>query len=140
MYIGTDVDDQDFLVFLQTLIMSEPKTDAELKENNEGKYYPFGYDKKEQQNAYIVYSGNRQLPAYRAKRIKKHFNTAELKGEFAGISGNSKQELAAWLTTEGHQCSYVNLGDTVNEYLHELIWKMAGAENELGEPLSLAPP
>ena len=40
-YIGTDCDKQDYLFFLQTLIMREPITVEEQQADEENKYYPY---------------------------------------------------------------------------------------------------
>lgn len=131
MYIGIDVDDQDFLVYLLPLIMSEPENEKECEEEEQGKYYPYSGEGTDIQNAYLVYSGNRVMPKTRAKKVKGKFNPLKLKEEILNLGKESKEEFAVWLTSVGKPCSFVNIGEAVCDYLKEMIWKMAGADAEL---------
>lgn len=107
-YIGVDIDQQDYMLFISNLIMHEPSTKEELAEEAAEKYYPFYGHDNEKDTCRKIFNGSRPLPKRLARRIKRKFNTAGLEGELssANLSG-----LAGELSDHGIVCTE---GDAVN--------------------------
>lgn len=60
-YIGTDCDKQDYIVYIQTLVMRAPMTPEEEKEDDNDNYYPYRGKPEEQDFLLRIYNG-RPLP------------------------------------------------------------------------------
>lgn len=120
-YIGTDCDNQDYIVYLQTLIMRAPMTEAEEKADDEDNYYPYKGSADEKDFLLRVYNGSRPLPKKKARMIKKYYNPVAFKAAFSDIETSARNNLVNELHAKGINCSNAELSDYCEEMLHLLI-------------------
>lgn len=134
-YIGIECDKQDYIVFLQSIIMRPPETAAEEKAADEGNYYPYTGSEDEKDFLFRVYKGNKQLPKKKAQMIKKHYKPGALKTEISAIDDAAKSDFANELHRKGIICSNDELADYCEEILKLLIDAAAIGVPEIDESL-----
>lgn len=120
-YIGTDCDNQDYIVYLQTLIMRAPMTEAEENADNEDKYYLYKGTTNEKDFLLRVYNGSKQLPKKKARMIKKYYSPVAFKAVFSEIDDAARSNFVDELRVKGINCTNDELPDYCEELLHLLI-------------------
>ena len=120
-YIGTNCDNQDYIVYLQTLIMREPMTEEEEKADDEDNYYPYKGTTNEKDFLLRVYNGSKQLPKKKARIIKKYYSPVAFKAAFSDIEDSARSNFANELRDRGINCTKDELSDYCEELLRLLI-------------------
>lgn len=130
-YIGIDCDNQDYIVYLQTLIMREPKTVEEEKADDEDNYYPYKGAASEKDFLLRVYNGSKFLPKKKARMIKKYYNADAFKDVFADIDDSARNNFVNELHDKGINCTASELPDYCEELVHLLIDAAAVGVSEI---------
>lgn len=125
-YIGIDCDNQDYIVYLQTLIMREPKTVGEEKADDEDNYYPYKRTASEKDFLLRAYNGSKFLPKKKARMIKKYYNADAFKDVFADIDDSARNNFVNELHDKGINCTTSELPDYCEELVHLLIAAAVG--------------
>lgn len=120
-YIGTDCDKQDYLFFLQTLIMREPITVEEQQADEENKYYPYIGSMNERDYLLRIYNGSRHLPQKKARMIKKYYNASAFLDSFNDVVGSARDNLVNALRQTGVNCTRDEAPMLCEKLLHLLI-------------------
>lgn len=130
-YIGTDCDNQDYIVYLQTLIMRAPATEAEEKADDENNYYPYKGATNEKDFLLRVYNGSKQLPKKKARMIKKYYSPVDFKAAFSDIEDSARSNFVNELHGKGINCTNDELPDYCEELLRLLIDAAAVGVSEI---------
>lgn len=130
-YIGTDCDNQDYIVYLQTLIMRAPMTEAEEKADDEDNYYPYKGSADEKDFLLRVYNGTRPFPKKKARMIKKYYSPVGFKDAFSDIDVSARSNFVNELHGKGINCTNDELPDYCEELLHLLIDAAAVGVSEI---------
>ena len=130
-YIGTECDKQDYIVYMQTLIMRAPMNEAEEKADDEDNYYPYKGSESEKDFLLRVYNGSRQLPKKKARMIKKYYDATEFKAAFKDVDISARNNLINELREKGVNCDVNDLPDYCEEILHLLIDSAAVGVTEI---------
>lgn len=120
-YIGADCDKQDYIVYLQDLIMREPITEEEQKADDEDRYYAYKGSDEEKDYLGRIYSGSRILPKSKAKQIKKYYDPSAFKAAFTTIVEPARSNFVQELRAAGGNCTSDDLPDFCEELLRLLI-------------------
>ena len=119
-YIGTNCDKQDYIVYIQTLVMRAPMTPEEEKEDDNDNYYPYRGKPEEQDFLLRIYNG-RALPKKKARMIKKYYDSTAFKKAFAVVDTAARRNLVNELHEKGVNCDVNDVPDYCEEILHLLI-------------------
>ena len=130
-YIGTDCDNQDYIIYLQTLIMRAPATETEEKADDENNYYPYKGATNEKDFLLRVYNGSKQLPKKKARMIKKYYSPVDFKATFSDIEDSARSNFVNELHGKGINCTNDELPDYCEELLRLLIDAAAVGVSEI---------
>lgn len=130
-YIGTECDNQDYIVYLQTLIMRAPMNEEEEKADDEDNYYPYKGSANEKDFLLRVYNGSKTLPKKKARMIKKYYNPTVFKAAFSLIENSARTNFVNELHAAGINCTNSELPDYCEELLHLLIDAAAVGVSEI---------
>lgn len=103
-YVGTDVKQQDFLLFLIHELMHEPVTEEEIKDDELEKYYPYYGNKKNKSMLSKIYAGDEKvLPKSKARQIRNayDFKKCGLLDLLSSLSDDKKRQLIQNLSERG---------------------------------------
>ena len=82
-YIVTDVDQQDYMLFISNLIIHGPSTKEEKADEEAENYYPYYGHENEKDSCRKIFNGSRPLPEQKARIIRCKFNTTGLEAELS---------------------------------------------------------
>ena len=116
-YIGMDVDNQDYIVYLIPLIMREPENEKEIKANAEHAYYPYSGEISEKDFLGRIYNG-RKLPKNKARMIKAKYEPSAFKSE---LEASNLAGLSRDLASLGVSCTESNVVSIAEELMHLFI-------------------
>lgn len=103
-YIGADCDKQDYIVFLQVLVMREPETPEEIEADEKDEYYPYKGIDSEKDYLLRIYNG-KPLPKKKARLIKNHYEPAAFLEAFDSVVGSARDNLVNDLRRVGINCT-----------------------------------
>ncbi len=135
-YVGTETDNQDYIVFLLPFIMREPRNDEERELDEQDKYYPYSGSDSEKDMLQKIYSGSKDLPQKKARNIKSRINTSGLKGLFSSIGTSARNRMIAELNPFGVNCTAGDLPDVCCELISMLVDAAVLKEKEIDASLA----
>lgn len=101
-YIVTDVDQQDYMLFISNLIIHGPSTKEEKADEEAENYYPYYGHENEKDSCRKIFNGSRPLPEQKARIIRCKFNTTGLEAE---LSTSNLSGLVDELKNHGITCT-----------------------------------
>lgn len=120
-FIGTDRKKYEFIQWLPTLLMRDPISDDEEKDNDKEIYYPFG--QKNPNNAFKTklakyYNGEKQISKKDASKILSCFEDKDFKEEFEALENGSREKFINELKSFGVITELDRLEETVSELFY----------------------
>ena len=136
-YVGVNVDNQDYIVYLLPLIMRLPSGEEEEALEEQGLYYPYSGDASDRDMLLKIYNGSKELPKKKARMVKKYIELDGLKDEFLSIDINARNRLISELNPFGINCSAPELPEVCAELMGMFIDAASIGEKEIDASLAV---
>ena len=131
-YVGADRDRQEFLGYIISLLMEEPRTEEDKKLDENDQYYPY-MTISSLNAARKIYSGvkNRDISAKTAGFICNHFDKSKLVDAISSVSFDMKEGLPNELQSLGITCDWENISEVSAELFYLLLKKRIDGKSGL---------
>lgn len=107
--IGTDCNNQDYIVYICPLIMRKPKTAAEQQDEENDKYYPYSGKEEEKDFLGKIYNGRAALPKEKARMIRKYYDASAFESKLVLLGENARKDMVGELAKHDVHCSVETL-------------------------------
>lgn len=128
-YIGCDVTQQDYVLYLTSLIIREPSNESEDAADEADNYNPL--TGKSPNLLSKIYNGesNRKIADNDARRLLSLFSKTKFVDEFMNVESEARVNLADALKKYGISATVENIDETCAEIFYRLIEAMAAGRN-----------